>query len=709
MVDARGTRDGDAYEESVVVRRAPSGVGVFPEYDLAGQARVQDAVAEQGIPAAAPVELETDAAWIGSVFMVMPAIAGHIPNQAPAFDRWIKGASLEEQRRPLRAVLRRPRRDPSGRLAGAPTWPALFRIEASTPSSPGGRAISIGTPTVRLSYRPSPTRWPGVPSTGPRRSRRPRCCGAMCGSATSSSTTRGARAPCSTGRWRGSGPPEHDVAWYFALDATQHELFGRSVPGFLDRDAALVRLRSPPGPRARRSRLVRDPRDGAQHRDHDPPQRPPGAGRAAAAPPARRQPVPRHPRPPDRGVGPMTSGMTGARAARHRPGNAGLLPATRLLRRARPAAGRGAGVRVRARDQGRHPLPRHPRRSAATRRRSARVAARSSTIRCARAGPSPGRSCTWTRPSTAAWRRILNREFTARAVERMEHEIRALAVAAARRDPARRGRRPRRRARRAAPGPGHLRSARRARRRTGATSAAGPTPRSSRRTVAPRSRPTRSMTSWSSSPSSSSSRPTRRANPADDVVSLLVGAEVDGRRLSPAELVTFNMSLLVAGNETTRHLISGGMMALAEHPDQRARSSRPTRAPIPVRGRGVPPLGHADPAVRPHRDARRDGRRRPGRRGRLPRDAVRVGQPRRGGVRSDRRPVRRDAPDRGAEPRVRLRRAPLSRRRARPARSPGRLRGAAGALSPTTRSPARPSGSRRASCAAPTRFRSSSL
>lgn len=62
----------------------------------------------------------------------------------------------------------------------------------------------------------------------------------------------------------------------------------------------------------------------------------------------------------------------------------------------------------------------------------------------------------------------------------------------------------------------------------------------------------------------------KAANPADDIVSLLVGAEVEGRKLSAAELVTFNMSLLVAGNETTRHLISGGMMVLAEHSDQRA-------------------------------------------------------------------------------------------------------------------------------------------
>jgi cytochrome P450 len=75
----------------------------------------------------------------------------------------------------------------------------------------------------------------------------------------------------------------------------------------------------------------------------------------------------------------------------------------------------------------------------------------------------------------------------------------------------------------------------------------------------------------------------KAANPGDDIVSLLVGAEVEGRKLSAAELVTFNMSLLVAGNETTRHLISGGMIALAEHPDQRARvAADPATIPAAV-------------------------------------------------------------------------------------------------------------------------------
>ena len=59
-------------------------------------------------------------------------------------------------------------------------------------------------------------------------------------------------------------------------------------------------------------------------------------------------------------------------------------------------------------------------------------------------------------------------------------------------------------------------------------------------------------------------------SPGDDIVSLLVGAELDGRSLDRDELLIFLVTLLVAGNETTRTLISGGTLALFEHPEQRA-------------------------------------------------------------------------------------------------------------------------------------------
>ncbi len=60
------------------------------------------------------------------------------------------------------------------------------------------------------------------------------------------------------------------------------------------------------------------------------------------------------------------------------------------------------------------------------------------------------------------------------------------------------------------------------------------------------------------------------ADPSDDIVSLLVTSEIDGTSVSPAELLTFIMSLVVAGNETTRHLMSGSFIELAARPDSRA-------------------------------------------------------------------------------------------------------------------------------------------
>ena len=60
----------------------------------------------------------------------------------------------------------------------------------------------------------------------------------------------------------------------------------------------------------------------------------------------------------------------------------------------------------------------------------------------------------------------------------------------------------------------------------------------------------------------------RRENPRDDLLTVLVNAEVEGEKLEDMELNIFFLLLAVAGNETTRNLMAGGMLAFFEHPDQ---------------------------------------------------------------------------------------------------------------------------------------------
>ena len=61
----------------------------------------------------------------------------------------------------------------------------------------------------------------------------------------------------------------------------------------------------------------------------------------------------------------------------------------------------------------------------------------------------------------------------------------------------------------------------------------------------------------------------RRAHPEDDLISKIIEAEVEGEMLNELEYSVFFVMLAVAGNETTRNLITGGMKALIEHPEQR--------------------------------------------------------------------------------------------------------------------------------------------
>lgn len=62
----------------------------------------------------------------------------------------------------------------------------------------------------------------------------------------------------------------------------------------------------------------------------------------------------------------------------------------------------------------------------------------------------------------------------------------------------------------------------------------------------------------------------RRSAPADDLITALVTADVDGRRLTGRELGAFFSLLLVAGVETTRNALAHGLHLLTAHPDQRA-------------------------------------------------------------------------------------------------------------------------------------------
>ena len=75
----------------------------------------------------------------------------------------------------------------------------------------------------------------------------------------------------------------------------------------------------------------------------------------------------------------------------------------------------------------------------------------------------------------------------------------------------------------------------------------------------------------------------RRDDPRNDLVSKLVHAEVDGQRLTRPEFDNFFSLLVVAGNETTRHTITHGMLALMRHPDQwRRLVDDPSRIPLAV-------------------------------------------------------------------------------------------------------------------------------
>jgi cholest-4-en-3-one 26-monooxygenase len=68
----------------------------------------------------------------------------------------------------------------------------------------------------------------------------------------------------------------------------------------------------------------------------------------------------------------------------------------------------------------------------------------------------------------------------------------------------------------------------------------------------------------------------RRAEPGDDLISILVNAEIDGARLTDEDIISETLLILIGGDETTRHVIAGGIEQLLVNPEhwQRLKADR---------------------------------------------------------------------------------------------------------------------------------------
>jgi aminoglycoside phosphotransferase (APT) family kinase protein len=246
LVDVRRSEAGGPHDERLVLKLPPAGAGIFPTYDFALQARVQEAVAAAGIPAPAPVQVEHDDRWMGAPFLVMPAIDGHVVDEMPIRDRWLTKADpalsttvhsryittiaavhrLDWRAAQLDDVV--PVRDNAAELAH---WRAYLDWYA-------GGTVLVPALVDALDWCAA-----NQPATEPELS-------LLWGDVRLGNVIfDDERAPVAVLDWEMAtiGAPEHDLAWMLTLEATQAELFQRTVAGFFDHDAAVAQYEAAAG------------------------------------------------------------------------------------------------------------------------------------------------------------------------------------------------------------------------------------------------------------------------------------------------------------------------------------------------------------------------------------------------------------------------------------------------------------------------------
>jgi aminoglycoside phosphotransferase (APT) family kinase protein len=214
-------------DDEVVIRLPPLGGGIFPTYDLAQQAAVQDAVARAGVPVAGPARYEPDPSFLGAPFLAMPFAPGPIPGDFSAGDPWLAGLPGDADR--------------------AAVWRSFLEV---LPVVHGARAEGLG---LRCGLAEELAWWQGYLAWATDGSSPPALAGALAWCADHLPAAEppggllwgdvrlgnvvfdpGRRAPRAVLDWdmAGVGPAEMDLAWFLALEAVQEDLTGMTVPGF---------------------------------------------------------------------------------------------------------------------------------------------------------------------------------------------------------------------------------------------------------------------------------------------------------------------------------------------------------------------------------------------------------------------------------------------------------------------------------------------
>lgn len=216
----------DGHAEGFAVRLGPAGDGIFPTYDLSLQSRAQHLARERGVPTPFPAVVIEGV--LDDAFLVMPLVDGHVPGEMPAFDPWIGTLSvnrqatlyegvvdaliaLHDQEPPPEADL--PHRTVSDEL----TWWNDYLAW----SADGDEPISALTRALAWCAEHRPTTEPPA--------------GMLWGDVRLGNvvfTDDGAIAAVLDWEMATVGAPEHDLAWWWALEAMQDDLAGGRGAGF---------------------------------------------------------------------------------------------------------------------------------------------------------------------------------------------------------------------------------------------------------------------------------------------------------------------------------------------------------------------------------------------------------------------------------------------------------------------------------------------